>query len=56
MNLTLDDLPTGIMGIAGLLLLLLALKGADKAAIKMLNALIAIALLTAAIWWHIHRH
>jgi hypothetical protein len=55
-SLTLDDLPTAIMAGAGLLLLLLGLKGKDKAAIKMLNSLIALGLLTAAIWWHIRRH
>jgi len=55
-NLTWDDLPTAIMGVAGLLLILLGLKGQDKAAIKLSITVIALGLMTAAMWWHIRRH
>jgi hypothetical protein len=55
-NLTWDDTPTAIMGLAGLLLILLGLKGQDKAAIKLSITVIALGLMTAAMWWHIRRH
>ena len=55
-NLTWEDLPTAIMGLAGLLLILLGLKGQDKAAIKLSITVIALGLMTAAMWWHIRRH
>jgi hypothetical protein len=37
-------------------LLLLGLKAWDRAGIKLANALIALILMAAAMWWHIHRH
>ena len=55
-NVTWEDLPTAVMGVAGLLLILLGLKGQDKAAIKLSITVIALGLMTAAMWWHIRRH
>ena len=56
LQFTIEDLPTAIMALAGIVLLLIALKAQDPAAIKLLNALIALGLLTAAMWWYIHCH
>jgi hypothetical protein len=52
-KVTSGDIPTGAMGGAGIVLLLLALKAA-KGFLKMILVVFALAALAGAVWWHLH--
>ena len=52
-KVTSGDIPTGAMGGAGIVLLLLALKAA-KGFLKIILIVLALAALAGAVWWHLH--
>jgi hypothetical protein len=52
-KVTSGDIPTGAMGGAGIVLLLLAFKAA-KGFLKMILVVLALAALAGAVWWHLH--
>ncbi len=52
-KLTSGEIPTGAMGGAGILVLLIAMKGV-KGFFKFIFVLLALALLAGAVWWHFH--
>jgi uncharacterized membrane protein len=52
-KVTSGDIPTGAMGGAGIVMLLLALKMA-KGFLKMVLVVLALAAFAAAVWWHLH--
>lgn len=53
-KVTSGDIPTGAMGGAGILMLLLALKVA-KGFGKNILIVLALAAFAGAVWWHLHK-
>jgi hypothetical protein len=49
-----SEMPVGVFSGAGVIILLLAIKG-GKAASRAIYLLIALALFAAAVWWHLQR-
>jgi hypothetical protein len=48
-----SDVPTGVFGVAGIILLLVAFKS-GKFLLKLFFAVLALALVIGAVWWHLH--
>jgi predicted exporter len=53
-NLTAYDLPTGVLALAGIILLALVFR-TGKVLLKLAVFLLAIEALAGAVWWHLHQ-
>jgi hypothetical protein len=53
-NLTIYDLPTGVLALVGIVLLALVLR-TGKVLFKPAVFLLAIGALAGAVWWHLHQ-
>lgn len=49
-----DDIPTGALGVTGIILFLLALK-AGKGFAKFVFVILALVAFVGAVWWHLQK-
>jgi hypothetical protein len=54
-NITSGDIPTGVLAVAGVALIFVALK-VGKRFLKVAFVLLGLAALAGAVWWHFHKH